>query len=83
MKHKLKKITEITFEDLVTMVPVNELYSQLEYLCGKREVKKLQEHLMGSTCGIIKEQFGIYPIDIKMFLNYRGGGISKNFPLYD
>ena len=78
-----KKIQDLQFDDFIRVIPAKELEKVLEFQCGKREVKKFWDFMVGQTIQSLEAQGGIYVGDFERYLKYRKQGIKKNFPLDD
>lgn len=79
-----KSIKDITVEDLCTVLPYEHVLKVLEFLCGKREVKQLEDYMNGQTMAALGDQSGIYITDLIRLLNNRKADLkAKDMPLFD
>ena len=78
------KIKEISIDYFIGVLPYEEVKTNLERLCGKDEVKHLNEYMYGQTMRLLPQQVGIYYSDLVRFLGHRKVGLKgKNMPLED
>jgi hypothetical protein len=76
----MKKITELTINDFLYVIP----WEEVERTLGKRESKHFDNFMRGQTVQSLEAQAGVYRGDLEEFLRYRKKGFSgKNMPLDD